>query len=246
MAVERTRTRAGRCLTRRAARKSPRQVDRERLVDLLGSEDLSWLRDRVRHRLEHGRPPVATVTLQHPTDGQRAAIDRLLGRRPSRGASVTVQLDAVGRLLRDAGICDGWRDAIEVLDGPVIDIAGHRCAVDDAWGRVLQPPDDAPPWWRSWLGDIADTGLLRRLAATPAHGAELLDRAGMVLDRLPTRGISLQRLAARALGDSHALDDDRPAATLVLKALQHRHLPVDQRGRCRPASTGDPSGRPRA
>lgn len=210
-------------------------VDQSRLQALLGGDGLAWLRDRVRRRLEHGGPATGTVTLADPTPEQRAAVDRLLGRRPSTGAGVTVPLDVVDRMLREAGICAGWRVALEVLDGPVVDRAGIRQATVQAWDAVTADLPAVEPWQRGWRDDLVDTGLLRRLADDPDHAIAMLERAGRVLAALPAEGVPLARLAAGVLGDSHALDADRPEATLVLKALQHQYLPADQRG---PLPTG--------
>ncbi|MEX1176884.1 MAG: TIGR02679 family protein [Nitriliruptor sp.] len=214
---------------------APVEVDRERLRALLDGDDLAWLRDRVHRRLEAGRGSMGTVTLTDPSAGQRAAIDRLLGRRPSSGARVTVPLDVVDAVLREAGICTGLREAIEVLDGPVVDRAGQRRTTAQAWGTVTAGLAGDEAWQRGWRDDLVGSGLLRRLADDPEHATILLERIRRVLRALPATGIPLAHLAARTLGDSHALDPDRPEATLVLKALQHQHLPPDERG---PLPTG--------
>ena len=205
-------------------------VDRDRLEALLGGDELAWLRDRVRQRLESGRAVVGTVTLRGPTPAQRAAVDRLLGRRPSSGAQVTVSLDAVDRRLRSAGICDGWVAAVEALDGPIVDQAGLRLETEAAWRAVDGLLPDGEVWERTFADDLRRTGLLRRLGRTPDGAERLLRDALRVVDALPVRATPLARVAADVLGDSHALDDDQPVATLVLKALQHRHLPEDDRG----------------
>lgn len=211
------------------------EVDQERLEALLGGPAMAWLRDRVRRRLEQGREPTGTVSLADPSDNERAGLDRLLGRRPSVGARVTVSLDVVDAMLREAGICTGWRQAIEVLDGPVVDRAAHRRANDEAWARVGATLPATEPWHQRWRDDLIGTGVLRRLADGPDHAVSLLERTRRVLDVLPAAGVPLARLAAQTLDDSHALDGDRPEATLVLKALQHQHLPPDERG---PLPTG--------
>lgn len=191
---------------------------------------MAWLRDRVRRRLEQGHEPSGIVSLTDPSADERDAVDRLLGRRPSTGTRVTVSLDVVDTLLRDADICAGWRQAIEVLDGPVVDRAADRRALDDAWTRVAATVPTEEPWQQGWRDDLIGAGILRRLADDPDHAAVLLKRARHVLEALPAAGIPLARLAALTLDDSHALDGDRPEATLVLKALQHQYLPPDERG----------------
>lgn len=205
-------------------------MDGDRLEALLGGDELAWLRDRVRQRLESGRAAVGTVTLRGPTPAQRAAVDRLLGRRPSSGAQVTVSLDAVDRRLRSAGICDGWIAAVEALDGPIVDQAALRLATEAAWRAVDALLPDGEAWQRTYADDLRRTGLLRRLGRSPEDAEQLLRDAQRVLDALPVKATPLARLAAEVLGDSHALDDDQPVATLVLKALQHGYLPEDERG----------------
>ncbi|MEX1163482.1 MAG: TIGR02679 family protein [Nitriliruptor sp.] len=224
-----------------ARRGSDDAVDLARLEALLGGEDLARLRGRVRRRLELGGDAAGSISLADPSDRERAAVDRLLGRRPSSGASVTVPLHEVGRLLAAAGVCAGWRQAIEALDGPIVDHVGRRRTTEEAWAAVLHDLDGLDgldveeSWLRGWGEELRATGLLRRISDGPEHAADLLARARGVLAGLPVSGVRLARLAAETLGDSHGLDADRPEATLVLKALQQRYLPPDERG---PLPTG--------
>jgi uncharacterized protein (TIGR02679 family) len=48
----------------------------------------------------------------------------------------------------------------------------------------------------------------------------LLTQVATVLRRLPSSGVPIGRLAAECCGDAHALDDGRPAGTLVLSAVR--------------------------
>lgn len=211
--------------------------DRDRVEALLGGPDLAWLRARVRQRLERGGKAEGTVTLAEPSAGQRAAVERLLGRRPSRGTRVTVRLDDLDRLLREAEVCDGLRAAITLIEGPIIDVARAKHAEEAAWAGVWDDHrwPDGPAWRRTWRQDLATSGLLRRLAPDADEAGALFEQASKVLAALPAGGMGLARLSADTLHDSHALDGDRPVATLVLKALQHQYLPPDDRG---PLPTG--------
>jgi uncharacterized protein (TIGR02679 family) len=228
-------------------------VDRSRLEALLGGDDLAWLRTRVRQRVERGVDVGGVVRLADPSPAQRAAVDRLLGRRPSVGAQLAASLDAVDRLLRDAQVCDGLVTAVEVLDGPVRNRRAERQAVDAAWLRLFDEAraavqaatDDEPTWAVAWLDELAATGLLRRLTADPDHARALLGQARAVLAALPARGVSTAGLAAAVVGDSHGLDDGRPLTTLVLKGVQHRSgvadtgpLPTGEERRALWASVG--------
>ncbi|CAN5905790.1 hypothetical protein BH23ACT10_BH23ACT10_19750 [soil metagenome] len=204
-------------------------IDRARLELLLGGDDLGWLRARVRQRVEQGGAPAGTARLTDPSPQQRAAADRLMGRRPTTGTHVAVSLDAIDQMLRDARVCDGLAVAVAELDGPVRNRRAQRVALDTAWSRVAadaaevaaaHPDGDA--WRQRWITELTSTGLLRRLAADPSDAALLLAQASEVLAALPAEGVTTAGLAARVLGDSHGLDDGRRLATVVLKAIQHR------------------------
>jgi uncharacterized protein (TIGR02679 family) len=71
--------------------------------------------------------------------------------------------------------------------------------------------------WRVWLDA---TGVVRRLAPEPDQARLLLAQVTAVLQRLPSPGVPIGRLAAECCGDAHALDDGRPVGTLVLSAAR--------------------------
>lgn len=199
-------------------------MDEPRLRRLLGGHDLAWLLDRMRRRLELGKPLTGTVTLLDANPDQRRAVGRLLGRRVGTGRSLTVSLDDVDALLRTSGAApDGLAAAAEALLGAVPNRAAEAAARNAAWSTAVQPvadlaarrPELEP--WRTWLDT---TGLLRRLATNVETAAALADQVVRVLDALPSPGIALGRLAATVTGDAHALDDGRPLATLCLSAIR--------------------------
>ncbi|MEO3888458.1 TIGR02679 family protein [Nonomuraea sp. B5E05] len=196
----------------------------ERLVRLLGGDEIAWLVDRARHRLEQGKPLTGTVTLTAATPAQRRAAEVLLGRRAGAGSSLSVSLDGVDRILRASGVtADGLREAVVRLRGPIRDLSGEKATRTAAWERAFTRLDalvaDRPELsgWRSWL---ESTGLVRRLATTAGEARTLLDRLSAVLERLPSPGTPLGRLAAETCGDAHGLDEGRPLATLALSAAR--------------------------
>jgi uncharacterized protein (TIGR02679 family) len=198
--------------------------DGTRLRRLLGGEPTAWLVQRARDRLEAGRPLTGTVTLTGATADQRRAVERLTGRPPRSGASLSVSLPEVDRVLRESGAAPGGlAEAVALLTGPLRDRNRDRADTAAAWTAAFTSLDDSVAGraelasWREWLDA---TGVVRRLAPAPSAAMALLDQVAAVLRRLPSRGIPLGRLAAECCGDAHALDDGRPAGTLALSAVR--------------------------
>jgi uncharacterized protein (TIGR02679 family) len=199
-------------------------ADGTRLDRLLGGEPAAWLVQRARDRLEAGRPLTGTVTLTGATAEQRRAVERLTGRPPRSGTSLSVSLPEVDRVLRDSGAAPGGlAEAVALLTGPLRDRNRDRADAASAWAAAFAPLDEAMAGrnelaaWRGWLDA---TGLVRRLAPSPDAALTLLDQVAAVLRRLPSRGIPIGRLAAECCGDAHALDDGRPAGTLAASAVR--------------------------
>jgi uncharacterized protein (TIGR02679 family) len=195
-----------------------------RLHRLLGGEPSAWLVRRARDRLETGRPLTGTVTLAAATPEQRRAVERLIGRAARSGASLSVSLAEVDRILRDSGAAPGGlAEAVQRLTGPLRDLTRERADLAAAWSTAFAPLDEAAGGhdelarWREWLDT---TGLVRRLAPEPDQARLLLGQVAEVLRRLPSPGVPLGRLAAECCGDAHALDDGRPVGTLALSAAR--------------------------
>ncbi len=179
---------------------------------------------RARDRLETGRPLTGTVTLPAASEEQRRAAERLTGRAARSGASLSVSLTEVDRILRDSGAAPGGlAEAVTRLTGPLRDRHRERADLAAAWEAAFAPLDAAVDGrdelapWRAWLDA---TGVVRRLAPEPGRRGLLLAQVAAVLRRLPSRGIPIGRLAAECCGDAHALDDGRPAGTLALSAVR--------------------------
>ena len=195
-----------------------------RLRRLLGGEETAWLVARARERMTTGRPLTGTVTLTGATPGQRRAVERLTGRLAGSGASLSVSLAEVDRILQASGAAPGGLEqAVTELTGPVRDRARDQADAAAAWADAFAPLEEAVAGrdglaaWRDWLGA---TGVVRRLAPEPAAAGALLRQVAAVLRRLPSPGVPVGRLAAECCGDAHALDDGRPAGTLALSAAR--------------------------
>ncbi|MGX7670259.1 TIGR02679 family protein [Plantactinospora sp. DSM 117369] len=199
-------------------------TDPERLRRQLGGADTARLVQRLRHRLAHGRALTGVLSLDHATEDERRAVERLLGRRPGRGTSLTVNLDELDRVVRRSGMhSEGLAAAVELLGGAVAVVADVRAAEAAAW-RTAQAPLAALRERRAelsgWYADPGTLPLLRRLGRTPEAAARLTADLVAVLGELPAGGVPLARLAVHATGDAHALDPDRPLSTLALSAVR--------------------------
>lgn len=147
------------------------RIDRVRLGRLLGTPDLSWLVDRARRRLEREEPLTGSVTLARPAAAHRAAADRLFGRAPRVGQSLTVRLDAVDEVLRRSGISpDGLAAAVIALTGPVVPLREVRDREARAWEAAYEPLTPllaTTPQLVDWADRLRAEGLVRRLCRTP-------------------------------------------------------------------------------
>jgi uncharacterized protein (TIGR02679 family) len=197
-------------------------ADADRLARLLGDRALAWFVERIRGRLARSRPLTGAVTLATPSDDQRDAVERLLGRRPREGRSLTVRLDDVDAVLRRSGACpDGLAAAVTALTGPVTLLRETREGEERAWQEAYAPLRTLGPELAGWSARMIRDGLVRRLARTPEAAGALLDTAVRALRALPAElPLPLPVFAARTLGDAHALDEGRPLATLVFSGAR--------------------------
>ena len=197
-------------------------VDRARLRATLGQPELSWLVGKIRLRLERGRPLSGSVALQFTTTTHRAAVDKLLGRPPSRGTSLRVSLDQLEAIVRDAGIASSLSEAIEELTGPIRNLRELDETRRAEWAELWQEADqlaDPRPEVRDWLSQLKSSGVLQRLSRRDVHTARrLLTLAIDVIRSFPRPLIHLAELATEIAGDAHALDPGQPLGTLLIRA----------------------------
>ena len=200
-------------------------VDIERLARVLGTPETAWLVDRIRKRATQGRPLTGNLALSNATQAQRRAIDALLGRAPSRGASLSVRLEDLDALLRTAGIHPGGlRAAVEALTGPIPDSKANALAEARAWQEAYGPLDAASSHnahLQHWWSGPQARAIFKRLAGgDPDVARDLATQTAAVLATLPADGISLPVLAARTVGDAHALDAEQAVGKLAFAATE--------------------------
>jgi uncharacterized protein (TIGR02679 family) len=198
-----------------------------RLQRLLGGDHLAALRKRLRQRFE--RAPLDEAVDHIRVTGlnaeEHAALAALVGRPQRHTKSLQIDVGRVDADLLHAGLATGLRDALEQLDGPIRHLAEHRLRLQTLWSDVVDGCRHAG--LSSLLVTPDGIGLLKRLAAGDAIvAAELGRRAEVVLRQLPAQGITRSQLAATVLGDAHALDNGRAAATLVLAVWRRMAAPV--------------------
>lgn len=193
-------------------------VDRARLQRLLGGPDTAWLLDRLVRRVERGQSLEGAVTLSRPSSQQRAAVDRLVGRPPTQGESLSVPVQSVERVIVDAGLAPDIYTAVVALRGPLRDLSAERAGEVRAWAPAEMVLDDLvgqAPELGPWREQVRARGLLRRLAGDADTARDLADGVRRCVLALPARDEPRSVFAARILGDGHALDDDRSLTTLV-------------------------------
>ncbi|MDY7117520.1 TIGR02679 family protein [Halomonas sp. SSL-5] len=195
-------------------------VDHPRLRRLLGGPELARLRQRLRGKLL--RDGGGRLTMSQASDLERATVERLVGRPPRQGKSLSVELEVLSHALARAGVSTDLQSALEALDGPLVDRRTVREEARRRWDELLDAyrPEAERLGASGWLADLRRGGQLKRLAGgSEERGARLLEQALSVLERLPAQGLTLSTLAAECLGDAHALDAGQPVSALVRRAL---------------------------
>lgn len=210
-------------------------ADREdRLLALFSGSGLARLRERLRRRLAQGVPLAGPVVLPDPTPEEREAVCRLRGKTSRGGASVSISLTDLDAALREAGLAESLHAAATVLFGPLDRLSAEAASRELEWTTIFEdviPLDRRTAEVATWTAELRRTGLLRRLADGNASVArELLGRSMELLAWLPLRGVALAEVAARLVGDSHALDAGAPLGTLALRLLRARFDPGEADG----------------
>ena len=202
-----------------------------RLERLLGGETLAALRKRLRQRYERG-VPAEVLRLGALSEAEHTALAALCGRPARSVRSMQIKVAEIDAALARVGLASSLRDALEQLDGPIIDTTAQRLQVRVQWQQLVE--GCAHPALAAVLQTSVGLGLLKRLCASqPESGERLLLDANQVLRRLPAAGIARAQLAVATLGDAHALDSGKAVATLVLSALRHGAAPDDDADRAR-------------
>lgn len=197
-------------------------MDIEKIKIALGQPATAWIVTRLRRRLECGSALTGTIILNNPSVDERSAVDRLLGRAYSGGASLHVDLERLEQILRKAQICDHLTEVVVALHGPIHNLRAAADAQTQAWEKLFsdarQEVSERPELCM-WIQELRDSGLLHRLCHGDLNVAtDLFTSAIRIVQKLPAQGLPLAQLSAGATGNSHALDPGRPLGTLIIRA----------------------------
>jgi uncharacterized protein (TIGR02679 family) len=190
------------------------------LPDWVAAPELAEVWDRVRARVETtGLPPQGRVTVTIASRESRHALGALLGRTVTRERMAIDLAELDARLASRSGQ-PGLAAVLEALSGrPLRDRRRER---EELTQRREEPLSLAmslleAPWVEPWVAGLRRTGLL----TNRPDGGRLIADAAVVLrevtaERLPRSRVEL---GGQLLGNSHALDEDRPLHLVVLRGL---------------------------
>lgn len=194
-----------------------------RLIRRLGGAELAELRQRMRRHFErHGRDPEKSgFHLTKLSAVEYEALALLIGLPPRPTQSVRIDIARFDAALQEAGMANSLHEALETLDGPIVNRAEARAELQSRWSSITDDQGIHPSLY-AWLRTTSAVGLLKRVSKQDAQTAhQLLQQAHAVMQRLPAQGLTRAQLAAEALGNAHALDNGHAVAAVVLAALQH-------------------------
>lgn len=200
-------------------------TDRPSLAD----PGLGTVWELVRRRLEsHGVDNRGRVTLPRLPSSARLTLTAVTGRR----LGATLDLRALEAGLVRLGIGADLPAALAALAHPVSDAPARRRA-ERAGARQAREAARAEaatwrePWAGAWIDEVVRAGGVRGLDTDAARA--LVRSVRRVLDHLDPEGeapVSRVDLAARVLGDAHALDAGTRLEAATTRALAHRLGPA--------------------
>lgn len=210
--------------------------DPERLRACLGGPEWTWLRRRLHDCLAREKPLPAVCSRSAPSAAEWEAAAALMGQPAGAvGKVLRIRPAELEARLQRGGLCASLREAIETLDGPIPSLPAEARREQETWVALAATFTHNVEGWctlveerRPDLGELADAmavggvvdvDLLRALCGRDAAAAEPLGHAlARVFETLAALGsaqVHRAHLAARALGDSHALDTH----TMLYRAL---------------------------
>lgn len=197
----------------------------------LGDQALDRLWDAVAERVQrNGMAVRGAIALDGLDQAERFALAGLLG-RPVTESHVRVDLAILDRRLRESRAARGLMAAVDQLRGPLVDRRGERAARgarrEALWTELRAGLAslglDREPWCEAWAQSVRS---LVEPDPTPSAARAFLEAARCLATLGDANGTNCIRgrveLAAQIVGDSHGLDDDSLAGTMVLRGIAAR------------------------
>ncbi|MDA1051591.1 MAG: TIGR02679 family protein [Planctomycetota bacterium] len=201
-------------------------MDQTKLEALLGAESLRPLIRKLDRRLAKKPEVAGHVTLKNPSDETREAVTALLGLPPKVAGPVRVSLAKLEQTIRDSGAAADLTTALTRLLGrkpqhPAVETRKVKDEWQSAW-QVIAQTKMVPAAALDYFRDICSSGVLRRAArGSLEEGQRILQSLAACITAIPPdEPTPLPVFAAHVLGDSHALDIDRPICTLLLRTIR--------------------------
>ncbi|MDQ8022068.1 MAG: TIGR02679 family protein [Moraxellaceae bacterium] len=167
------------------------------------------------------------VRLLNLVPHERTALAALMGAATRATNSFTLHVPTVDAMLVEAGLASSLRDALEKLDGQIVNRAALADEQRAGWAAVFEGVNNHS--LSSWLTGTLNRGLVKRYSGARTQvAAQILSRVELVLRSLPANGMTRSQLAAATLGDAHALDSGRPESSIVLAVLRHARRASDE------------------
>lgn len=176
---------------------------------------------KIRERFEKaGLVAVGRVEIETATRDKRHALGALLGRSVTRSAT-RVDLADLDQRLRDRSGMGGLLEVLTAIHGEAPkDRPAARATRNAARQRPLDRAAELvdAPWADTWIEGLRRTGLL----TAREDALRIVEDAAKVLNELVAPSVRPQsrvELAARLLGNAHALDADRVLHRVVIRGL---------------------------
>jgi len=206
--------------------KSDADSSRDRVRELLGDEALREFVEKLDRRMAKSVDVRGHVILRDPAPRAREAITALLGLPPKPTGPLRVDLRRLDSAIRDSGAAEGLVEALTILLGrppqhPAIERQKARGLWQLAWQALAGEEHGLPEAALRHLQQICQNGVLRRASGGSIEAAREMSRGlARCLRALPCdHPTPLPIFAARVLGDSHALDADRPLSSLLVQSI---------------------------
>lgn len=215
------------------------QADPSERLGALTRPELEVLWTSARARLERTGLSVSSrpLRLSGLSDDEVDAICGLLGRRRPAGNDLSIRLDVLDGVLRNAGFEEGLIEVVDELVGPLVDRRAARRASADAraelWSAAASHDANQLDGVAAWIESLRARGRVARLGASDPMPvlSDALAVVGWLLQRREHRrdSLPLSVVSAMTLGDAHALDPDAHVGVLVADAARYLADRDDQR-----------------